>query len=238
MNKKYLDQMVFLREIAEKLGVVMYKPNYHAKKGDKNTVLFYFKEDDDYNRKVDTECAGLSQESKNSMYHRHFFAFENTDFNGRYSQDYANHGKILLNVAEWKAQLEGAFELAYYKALQSKYIASVGGVDCLEEADDKYNDLNRDIIKAFYKQHSKACIGSINYYDKMRTEIILGTAKAVYEYDGSKLCNFGCGFIIPQYSEELNDLIRQWNVNHTDAKQVEEILDKVTSLGGEFFLWK
>lgn len=238
MNKKYLDQMVFLREISDRLGVVMYKPDYHAKKGDKNTVLFYFKEDDERNRKIDTECVGLSQENKNSMYRKYFFSFENTDINCQYSQDYANHSTISLNVSEWRTRLEGAFELAYYKALQEKYIASIGGIDCLEEADEKYNDFNRDIIKAFHKQYPNTCIGSVNYYEQQRKDLINGTLKAVCKYDGDKVCNFGCVFIVPEYNEELNELIRLWNVNPHDIKQVDEIIDKIQSVGGEFFLWK
>lgn len=172
------------------------------------------------------------------MYRKPFFFFENTDINGHYSQDFANYGTISLNVSEWKNQLEGAFELAYYKVLQNKYVASVGGVDCLCEADDKYNDFNRDIIKAFHKQHPKACIGSVNYYNQQRKDLINGTFKAVYQYNGEKVCNFGCYFIIPQYSEELNELIRLWNDNPKDTKQVDEIFEKVISLDGKFFLWK
>ena len=37
----YTQQQKTLDEIAEKLGVVAYRPSYHGAERDKNTVLFY-----------------------------------------------------------------------------------------------------------------------------------------------------------------------------------------------------
>ena len=49
----YTQQQKTLDEIAEKLGVVAYRPSYHGAERDKNTVLFYLKEDEEHNREVD-----------------------------------------------------------------------------------------------------------------------------------------------------------------------------------------
>lgn len=51
----YTQQQKALDEIAAKLGVVAYRPDYHRWSGDKNTVLFYTKEDAKHNRKVDRQ---------------------------------------------------------------------------------------------------------------------------------------------------------------------------------------
>ncbi len=237
LHFKYREQMQFLKELAEEFGVVMFVPEYHAKPRDCNTVLFYFKEDDDYNRKIDTEAPGLSLEMKNQMYRKQFFSFENTDCNGWFSYDFANYGRIDLRTLGWKEILRGAFEVSYYKAVQNRYIASVGGVLSLDEADEKYNDLNRKIISAFKKWHPRACKGSVNFYDESRQNLIKGKISAVTEYDGGMVFNFGCDFIVPKYDEKLNDLIREWNTPFSTAK-VDDIYKRVNSLGGVYFLWK
>ena len=51
----YTQQQKTLDEIAEKLGVVAYRPSYHGAERDKNTVLFYLKEDEEHNREVDRQ---------------------------------------------------------------------------------------------------------------------------------------------------------------------------------------
>lgn len=238
LHFKYRQQMQFLKELADELGVVMFRPSYHAQTGDCNTVLFYFKEDDEYNRKVDRENPGLSLETKNQMYRRQFFSFANTDCNGMFSHDFANFGRIDLRPLHWQPILRGAFELAYYGALQNRYIASVGGILSLPEADDEYNDFNRKIISAFKKLHPKAHLGNVSNYNTLaRQDLINGDIKALTEYDGGMVYNFGCDFIVPCYDEKLNDLIRDWNDEFKSAK-VDDIYDRVKNLGGVYFIWR
>lgn len=57
----YTQQQKTLDEIAEKLGVVAYRPSYHGAERDKNTVLFYLKEDEKYNREVDRQPVRYSR---------------------------------------------------------------------------------------------------------------------------------------------------------------------------------
>ena len=237
LHFKYRQQMQFLKELANELGVVMFRPSYHAQTGDCNTVLFYFKEDDEYNRKVDRENPGLSLETKNQMYRRQFFSFANTDCNGLFSHDFANFGRIDLRPLHWQPVLRGAFELAYYGALQNRYIASVGGILSLHEADDEYNDFNRKIISAFKKLHPRACKGSVNFYGDTRQDLLEAKVLALTEYDGGMVYNFGCDFIVPEFDERLNELIKAWNLENKVAK-VEEILDRVKHLGGLNLIWR
>ena len=51
-NVRYKEQQAALNQIASELGVVASRPDYHGKTRDKNTVLFYTKEDEAHNRKV------------------------------------------------------------------------------------------------------------------------------------------------------------------------------------------
>lgn len=237
LHIKYSQQMKYLKELADELGVVMFLPSYHAQTGDCNTVLFYFKEDDDYNRRIDKEAPkGLPP--SNDMYRRQYWSFENTDCNGRFSHDFANFGRIDLRPLNWQTILRGAFELAYYRELQNRYIVSVGGILSLPEADDEYNDFNRKIISAFKKLHPKAHLGNVSNYNTLaRQDLINGDIKALTEYDGRVVYNFGCDFIVPDYDEKLNDLIRDWNDEFKSAK-VEDIYDRVKNLGGVYFIWR
>lgn len=57
----YTQQQKTLDEIAEKLGVVAYRPSYHGAERDKNTVLFYLKEDEEHNREVDRQPVRYSR---------------------------------------------------------------------------------------------------------------------------------------------------------------------------------
>lgn len=88
----YTQQQKTLDEIAEKLGVVAYRPSYHGAERDKNTVLFYLKEDEEHNREVDRQPVRYSRsEAKDRgvnvnsecVYRDHFWSFENSDANGQ-----------------------------------------------------------------------------------------------------------------------------------------------------------
>lgn len=57
----YTQQQKTLDEIAEKLGVVAYRPSYHGAERDKNTVLFYLKEDEEHNLEVDRQPVRYSR---------------------------------------------------------------------------------------------------------------------------------------------------------------------------------
>ena len=238
LHFKYREQMQFLRELAEELGVVMFLPEYHAQTGDCNTVLLYFEEDDKFNRDVDKEYDALSLEMKNSMYRRQFFSFENTDCNGRFSHDFANFGRIDLRGLCWQEKLGSAIRLAYYRARQNKHIAASGGVLALREADDIHNDLNRNIIEAFRRFHGgTAFIGSVNYYDEDRQKIIAGEMNAIRPTAGELVYNFGCDFIIPKFDAGLNEMVRDFNKGPATAQKATDIMKLVEKLGGLSFIW-
>ena len=95
----YTQQQKTLDEIAEKLGVVAYRPSYHGAERDKNTVLFYLKEDEEHNREVDRQPVRYSRsEAKDRgvnvnsecVYRDHFWSFENSGANGQLDMGWAN----------------------------------------------------------------------------------------------------------------------------------------------------
>lgn len=109
VDTRYKRQQKLLNQIAEELGVVAYRPDYHAQDRDCNTVLFYTKEDAEFNR--DLEIIGDSF----TPYKQQFWWFQNTDKNGWYDLDFANHGTIDLRPLDTYNILRQQIEKALAK---------------------------------------------------------------------------------------------------------------------------
>lgn len=251
-DSRYQEQQETLDEIASKLGVVAYRPDSHRSVGDKNAVLFYLKEDAVHNRQVDrqpthytrSEAADMKKYkgveiSPEYIYRDHFWRFENSNRNGQGDLSYANYGKIDLSDTDWKNALEGHILLALTRKLQARYIAKIGGYLGVQEADDTYNHLNQEIIKAFKMAYGVGFLGSVNYYDEERKKIVAGEKSVYEEYTGQKVFNFQCSFIVPTQDEELERLIREWNAGRRcqTGPNVDEILSRVDEIGGIHIIW-
>ena len=176
----YTQQQKTLDEIADKLGVVAYRPNYHGAEGDKNTVLFYLKEDEAHNRKVDRQPVRYSRsEAKDRgvnvnsecVYRDHFWSFENSDANGQIDMGWANNGKLNLRSLDWKTKLEGSITFAFARKMQFNYVRSTGGYLELREADKTYNDWNREQLRALKMMHGRLFLGSINFHGDQRKKV-------------------------------------------------------------------
>lgn len=250
---RYTEQTEALNEIAAKLGVVAYRPDYHGSRGDKNTVMFYTPEDEKHNRLVDRqpthysrgEAADLRKRGGSEIpdqyiYRDSLWNFENSDANGFFSMSYANHGKINLWCADWREQVEGHIRLALARKRQFRHIHETGGWLALREADGTNNDLNREVIAAMKQIHSRLYLGSVNIYGDDRRELICSGRESVYEeYVGQEIYNFHCDFAVPGADETLEKLIRTWNrgTEPHSARLVDQITKRVDELGGEHFVW-
>lgn len=250
---RYRQQQMFLNELAVRHGFVTFRPDYHGLPRDCNTVLLYTTEDAKHNREVDREPTSYSSSeaadrkkysgiviADKYIYRDYFFAFENTDRNGHYDLDFANFGRLDLRGSDWYERLEGAILLAFAKKKQIDHIRATGGMFGLREADQTYNDLNREIIKYFLMRYGKAFMGNINFYDEKRKQVVRGEVSVYEEYFGQTVYNFGCSFIVPQEDEELEWLIRDWNSDDRlpkDADAVKKITNRVDRLGGIHLIW-
>lgn len=179
----YTQQQKTLDEIAEKLGVVAYRPSYHGAERDKNTVLFYLKEDEEHNREVDRQPVRYSRsEAKDRgvnvnsecVYRDHFWSFENSDANGQLDMGWANNGKLNLRSLDWKTKLEGSITFAFARKMQFDYIRSTGGYLEPREADATYNDWNREQLRALKMMHGRLFLGSINFHGDQRKKVVAG----------------------------------------------------------------
>ncbi len=250
---RYKEQQEFLNELAVRHGFVAFRPDYHAAPRDCNTVLLYTMEDARHNRKVDREPTSYSRGeaadrmkygniviSDKYIYRDYFFAFENTDRNGHFDLDFANFGRLDLKSRDWRERLEGAILLAFVRKKQRDYIQSTGGYGELREADEIYNDLNREIIRCFLMRYGKAFMGDVNFYDEKRDKITRGEASVYEKYTGQMVYNFGCSFVVPTQDEELEKMIRAWNSDDQLPKNpeaVKKIMNRVDRLGGIHLIW-
>ena len=248
---KYDMQQGFLNQLAMELGVEAYRPDYHGKKGDKNTVLFYTKEAAEHNRRVDANTftrAYSQSEARDALKHHgvripddqvykdHFWSFENSDINGMMDLNFANFGRLDLRGPNWQDVLRGAVTFALTKRKQLQYLVAAGGILALSESDDTYNDFNRQLIQAMKLRNGHVYMGDVNYYGDRRKAVISGDS--IYEeYVGEKVYNFACAFCVPVKDERLETMVRQWNETG-DAALVDAIMNRVEAVGGVNFIWR
>lgn len=228
---QYREQQKFLNEVAERLGVVCFRPEYHAKTRDKNTVLFYTKDDDRRCRELDRQGVRCDDPS----YPRHFWSFENSDRNGLFDFNFVNFGKLDLRGSRWREILEGDIRIALIKKAERDYIGKEGFL-ALKESDEYHNDLNRKLIQAMKMRYGKCFLGKVNFYDDEQKAIAAGKKSPFVEYTGQKVYNFGCAFCIPEENDQLAALIAEWN-RKAEIETMKAIVDLIEKLGGSNFIW-
>ena len=227
---QYIEQQRALDEIAKELDIICFRPDYHAAKRDCNTVLFYTHTDHQYNLLLEKQAGNFPL--TNDDYKRQFFSFENTDINGQFSLSFANRGSVDLRLLDYKERLKSTIELALEIKMQNDYTLCRGGILFIEEADDEYNDYNRRIIDCFYKKYGTALLGTVNFKDKGYGPFT--------QYNGEKVYNFGCDFIIPKHDEMLEKMILAWNGEKTDLEKevtISNIYRRVENISGIVFKW-
>ena len=96
INSEYITQQRTIDRICEELGLVAYRPEYHALSPDCNTVLIYTKADHEYNKQLEAKWRKLGLYPLESEYKCYLLALENTDINGCFSLRFMNRGKIDL----------------------------------------------------------------------------------------------------------------------------------------------
>lgn len=250
---RYREQQKALDEIATRFGVVAYRPEYHRKARDKNTVLFYTKEDAKHNRQVDREPIHYSQsEARDRMKYQkveipdeyiwrdHFWSFENTDANGVLDYGFANFGKVDLRSSRWEEILEGHIQLAIARKYQYAHVRSCGGYLEMREADEINNDLNREKIAAMRKIYETVYLLDVNYFDEKRRRIVAGEESVYEEVTDAPIYNFAGSYCVPTKDAELEELIRRWNADDSLPKsgvKVEQITNRVDAIGGIILVW-
>ena len=81
-DTRYLRQQNIINTVCKELGLVAYRPEYHATKCDKNTVIIYTVEGHKYNEEHGVVYVKDEQ--------GRICTFENNDMNGNFDLDYLN----------------------------------------------------------------------------------------------------------------------------------------------------
>lgn len=152
----------------------------------------------------------------------------------------ANNGKLNLTSLDWKTKLEGSVAFALARKTQFDYVRGTGGFLALREADDVYNDLNREQLRALKMMHGRLFLGNINFYGDQRKKIVAGEEDVYEELLDQMVYNFGCDFAIPVPDKGLEELIRAWNGDERLPKKlvdVEAMTGRVEQLGGINLIW-
>lgn len=233
---RYAQQQELINSVARELGCVAFRPNYHGQERDANTVLIYLPEDAEHNRKVDQKPTQYSSKDEAQMYgctderyiyRPYFWSFENTDRNGFLTFDFANHGRIDLRDLKWGKRLEGEIKLAYYKKRLAQHFGSGWGF--ITEADDTLNDMNRNIIEAFYNANQSCFLGCFNGAKDEKN--------VLHAYDPAVVVrNFEADFIVAKESPELQEEILQWR-NTAETGYLYNAQELLIRAGGEIIIW-
>lgn len=227
-------QQTFLNILAYQMNVVAFRPDYHAKDDDKNTVMFYMLEDEVYNRQIEAKYQG---NPPSEMYRKPFFTFENSDTNNFATYCFANHGSIDLRSADWQIVLEAAIRYHYTKHAQMSYAQCFGGIANVKEADEIYNEFNRALIRHYARWHKGAVLVRM---EEDWSWLEDGRLTPFHEYNENEMVkNFDCSYVIPCQDEELRELIFE---SHKSVSVLTENLPKidnrVRALGGFELIWK
>lgn len=249
----YVQQQSALAEIASELGVVCFKPRYHGIGNDKNTVLFYTAEDAERNLLVDKQVfasfrnlsdsieeKGHIQVPTEKVHLNFFWSFENSDIDNQLNYDFANAGKLDLRSNRWRDILKGAIRFALANKCQRDHIAQTGGWGALREADEVYNDLNREKIAAFKMWHENIFLGNITFSGEQRLAVIAGKESVYKQYLDETIYNFSCSFCVAERDQKLERMIRAWNQDERlpkSGKDIEKITRRIEALGGFSMLW-
>ncbi len=118
---------------------------------------------------------------------------------------------------------------------QRNYLVGQGRI---QEADETYNNFNREIIEAYANENGKCYLGNINFYDDTeRKKIAKGELSCYQEYIGQQIYNFAYSFIVPVEDRYLKSLIQSWNSGLPNQVTVNQIFNRIEALGGLVFSW-
>lgn len=227
IRPEYKRQQAAIKEVCQELGLVAFYPDYHGADRDKNTVLVYLPEDDEYNRELEKGGYPMFNYDGTELYRRPLWTFENTDVNGLGNYRFANRGSLDLRGLDECNVIKGAIRFSYYNHRQREYVCSCGGFLGIKEADDTYNDLNRKILEAFNDMNR----GRAHFANLHKDEGSINLR--AYEND---IKNFDCDIAVPRFDEELQDLLNRYNDGDDDVSY-DTISEKVEQLKGFITIW-
>jgi len=117
---------------------------------------------------------------------------------------------------------------------ETELIRSYGGK--VPEANNEFNNLQRDKIAAVYENNGIAFIGKINQNKSIREGL---EVKHVFtEYTGQPVYNFDADFVVPIADNEIAEMIVQWNSGvSASLRLIRKITRRIDEIGGAGLIW-
>lgn len=157
------------------------------------------------------------------------------------ASDYPIRDRLNAVLTSIEAEERGDDPVERVLRKQHEYFAVFGGVLNISEADEIYNDFNRELIEAMKRKFGKVFLGKINIYDATtRRDLLSGLRSACHEYQGELIRNNDCDFAVPVEDAKLDQMIRDWNDSERSGKlgrDAKSITDRIEELGGVIFIW-
>lgn len=224
-SPRSIRQQKVLDELAARLGVIAVRPELDG--GENHTVLFY-------DRNKGEKGAPGGQTGSCSP----FWCFENTDARGHTNTRFANHGELDLRSRRWREILEGAVRLALATSRQREYVMRSGGYLAIQEADETYNDWNREKITAMKLLHGEVFLGEINFYGEQRRKVARGEMSVYENFCGQLVYNGQGAFCVPSADRLLQEMIQRWNTDGDKLRtDMDSIMERIHRLGGIYLIW-
>lgn len=160
---------------------------------------------------------------------------------GLLNSDYPIRDKLNAVLATIETEERGNDPVGHVLKKQRDYIAACGGIANIREADEIYNDFNRELIDAMKQKHGKVFLGKINIWDTTaRRDLISGQRSAYHEYHGETIHNSDYDFAVPVEDAVLDRMLRDWNASDELPKSVVDaagITSRIEEIGGVNFIW-
>ena len=122
---------------------------------------------------------------------------------------------------------------------QNQYVRSQGGYSNIREADQTYNDMNRELIQAMADEYHTAYLGRYQFFGREKLRIFNGTDDVYVIYTGQAVDNFDTDFIVPTRDELLETMIRSFNAvgKTSNIKLIDRIVSRIYELDGHLTIW-
>ena len=123
---------------------------------------------------------------------------------------------------------------------QDEYLSSRGHLSDVPAGDENFNDLTREIIRAFKECHGSAFLGKLAFSWEDQKKLERGEIGIYTEYTGQSLPAYGCNFVTAQPDTQLEAMVIGWTIDEWPPKFTlfTKILQRIQDLNGYTLNWR
>lgn len=123
---------------------------------------------------------------------------------------------------------------------QDEYLSGRGHLSDVPAGDETFNDLTREIIRAFKECHGSAFLGKLVFSWEDQKKLERGEIGIYTEYTGQSLPAYGCDFVTAQPDAQLEAMVIGWAIDEWPPKFTlfTRILQRIQDLNGYTLNWR